>query len=71
MKLKFRNQEAFQQIAVDAVADLFLGQERQQSTFQIDDGEQMLLVNEYGVGNLVLIDDARLIANKREGTEAQ
>ncbi|MCL1882992.1 MAG: hypothetical protein FWF81_04470 [Defluviitaleaceae bacterium] len=37
MKLKFKNQQ-FQQIAVDAVADLFLGQERQQSTFQIDAG---------------------------------
>lgn len=41
MKLKFKNQP-FQQMAVDAVADLFLGQEKQQSTFQIDSGEQQI-----------------------------
>ncbi len=66
MKLKFKNQP-FQQMAVDAVADLFLGQERQQSTFQIDAGvEQQSLVNEYGVGNRLLIDDKRLLANMHE-----
>ena len=66
MKLKFKNQQ-FQQIAVDAVADLFLGQERQQSTFQIDAGAtQGSLFNEFGVGNVILIDDARLSANMRE-----
>jgi len=66
MKLKFKNQQ-FQQMAVDAVADLFLGQERQQSTFQIDAGEkQGSLFNKFGVGNGLLIDDERLVANMRE-----
>lgn len=66
MKLKFKNQQ-FQQMAVDAVADLFLGQERQQSTFQIDArAEQGSLFNEFGVGNALLIDDKRLIANMHE-----
>lgn len=66
MKLKFKNQP-FQQMAVDAVADLFLGQEKQQSTFQIDSGEQqMSLVNEFGVGNALLISSERLLANMHE-----
>ena len=65
MKLKFKNQ-AFQQIAVDAVADLFLGQERQQSTFQIDAGvTQGSLFNEFGVGNALLLDDERITVNMR------
>jgi len=34
MKLKFKDQ-ALPQTAVEAVADLFFGQERQQSAFQI------------------------------------
>ena len=56
MKLKFKNQQ-FQQMAVDAVADLFLGQEQQQSTFQIDAGvRQNTLWGEFGVGNGLLID---------------
>lgn len=66
MKLKFKNQQ-FQQMAVDAVSDLFLGQEKQQSTFQIDAGAQQgSLFNDYGVGNALLISDERLIANMRE-----
>lgn len=51
MKLKFKNQ-SFQQMAVETVAGLFMGQEQQQSTFQIDAGEQqMSLLGEFGVGN--------------------
>ena len=66
MKLKFKNQ-TFQQIAVDAVADLFLGQERQQSTFQIDAADpQGSLFNEFGVGNALLLDDERITANMRD-----
>jgi len=66
MKLKFKNQE-FQSIAVDAVADLFTGQERQQSTFQIDgSGNQVALFGEFGVGNAMLIDSDRLVANMNE-----
>ena len=66
MKLKFKNQQ-FQQMAVDAVADLFLGQEKQQSTFQIDAGaKQGTLFNDYGVGNALLISDERFLANMHE-----
>ena len=66
MKLKFKNQH-FQQLAVNAVADLFLGQERQQSTFEIDAGAwQGTLLNEYGVGNRLLIDSERLTSNMHE-----
>ncbi len=66
MKLKFKHQQ-YQQMAVDAVVDLFLGQERQQSTFQIDAGmDQQLLIDEYGVGNRLLIDNERLLANMHE-----
>ena len=63
MKLKFKNQP-FQQIAVEAVADLFLGQERQKSTFEIDAADpQGSLFNNFGVSNGLLIDEARLLAN--------
>lgn len=37
MKLKFKNQQ-FQTDAVDAVADLFKGREKMQSTFEITQG---------------------------------
>ena len=66
MKLKFKNQE-FQHMAMDAVADLFTGQERQTSTFQIDGGgSQVALFGEFGVGNNILIDNDRLVANMNE-----
>jgi type III restriction enzyme len=63
MKLKFKNQP-FQTDAVEAVADLFAGQEKQQSTFAItQDDQTSLLQNEYGLGNAQLIDDADLLRN--------
>lgn len=66
MKLKFKNQQ-FQTDAVNAVADLFKGQERLQSTFEISDGSQMsLLGNEFGIGNTLNIKMEDLINNLHE-----
>ena len=64
MKLKFKKQE-FQEKAVNAVADLFKGQEKAGSTFSIaDNSAQMaLLQNEFGFGNKLLIDNETLKAN--------
>lgn len=64
MKLKFKNQE-FQTEAVNAVADLFAGQEKSTATFSIDDnaGQMRLLQNEFGIGNKLEIDNDTLISN--------
>lgn len=63
MKLKFKNQD-FQTDAVNAVADLFAGQEKLQSSFTIQsDNPQQTLHNEYGVGNSLLIDSKALLTN--------
>ena len=55
MKLKFKNQD-FQTDAVNAVVDLFAGQEKTSSTFSVE-GYQLNMLNEYGVGNALLIED--------------
>ena len=66
MKLKFKNQQ-FQTDAVNAVADLFSGQEKMQSTFEITQGPQLSLVeNELGIGNGILISDEKLNENMHE-----
>ena len=66
MKLKFKNQD-FQTEAVNAVADLFSGQERTHSTFSVDSNHtQQSLMNEFGFGNSLLIDDSDLLANMHE-----
>jgi type III restriction enzyme len=66
MKLKFKNQD-FQTEAVNAVADLFSGQERTHSTFSVDSNNtQQSLMNEFGFGNLLLIDDNTLLSNMHE-----
>lgn len=63
MKLKFKHQK-FQELAVNAVADLFTGQEKKTATFSIVQGDRpTLLENQYGVGNALLIDDASMLAN--------
>ena len=64
MKLKFKNQE-FQTAAVNAVADLFMGQEKTSMTFSVDSsyGALNLEMNDLGVGNKLLIDDDTLISN--------
>ena len=64
MKLKFKNQE-FQNDAVNAVADLFDGQEKSTMTFSIDNnGDQLRLIqNDFGLGNRLEIDNDTLISN--------
>ena len=63
MKLKFKTQD-FQTDAVNAVADLFVGQNKSNATFSVVEEQQIsLLQNEFGVGNVMLIDNATLLAN--------
>lgn len=63
MKLKFVKQP-FQTAAVNAVADLFLGQENKTAAFSlVSDGRPPLLETQYGIGNALLIDDETMIAN--------
>ena len=63
MKLKFKNQQ-FQTDAVEAVVDLFKGQEKLTSTFEISNGpNQLLFENELGVGNVISISNDTLLDN--------
>ena len=62
MKLKFKNQN-FQTDAVNAVVDLFIGQEKTQSTFSVMDDRQTTFLNERGQGNALYIDQETLTAN--------
>ena len=62
MKLKFKNQ-GFQQDAVNAVADLFMGQERTTHTFSNMDLGQTSFVYQTRTSNQLLIDDAALTEN--------
>ena len=67
MKLKFKNQQ-FQTDAVDSVADLFKGQEKLRSTFEITNIEAIDLINqnELGIGNVISISNDALLANMKE-----
>ena len=56
MKLKFKHQD-FQDDAVNAVADLFIGQEKQSATFSIASDVRDV------TANILRIDDAALLAN--------
>ncbi len=64
LKLKFKNQE-FQTDAVNAVANLFKGQEQTNTTFSISNNaaQQSFLQNELGFGNKLLIDNETLKVN--------
>ena len=66
MKLKFKTQD-FQTDAVNAVADLFAGQDKQTATFSIveeNSGSQMRLeINEFGIGNASNIQGTDLLVN--------
>lgn len=64
MKLKFKHQE-FQTEAVNAVADLFAGQEKSTTTFSVDDNsaQMRLLHNDFGIGNKLEIDNDTLLSN--------
>lgn len=61
MKLKFKNQD-FQTNAVNAVVDLFTGQEKTHSTFSVTNDLQVSL-NDFGVGNVLRIDRNTLTEN--------
>ncbi|GFI55063.1 hypothetical protein IMSAG013_00102 [Clostridiales bacterium] len=56
MKLKFKNQD-FQTDAVNAVVDLFAGQEKTRSTFSVVEEKQISLMNDLGIGNALYIDE--------------
>ena len=64
MKLKFKHQ-SFQSDAVAAVTDLFVGQEKNQTTFSLDE-QVNTMFRELGVGNSMLISDEQLLANMHE-----
>lgn len=66
MKLKFKNQN-FQTDAVNAVADLFGGQEILKSTFEIAQDRQVSLIeNDLGIGNGMRISLHQLNENMHE-----
>ena len=62
MKLKFKSQD-FQTQAVNAVVDLFIGQEKTKSTFSVVDERQTSLLPEMGQGNALYIDQEIMTAN--------
>ena len=62
MKLKFKNQD-FQTDAVNAVVDLFAGQEKTRSTFSVVEEKQISLMNDLGVGNALYIDEKTISDN--------
>lgn len=62
MKLKFKNQD-FQTQAVNAVADLFTGQEKTRSTFSVVEEKQLTLLNDLGIGNALYIDEKTITHN--------
>ena len=64
MKLQFKKQE-FQTDAVNAVVDLFSGQERTHSTFSVEVGGQMDIIAGLGFGNVLRIDDETIARNMR------
>ena len=64
MELQFKQQD-FQTNAVNAVADLFAGQEKTHSTFSVEVDRQYRLFDNLGFGNVLRIDDDTLAANMR------
>lgn len=72
MKLKFKKQD-FQERAVNAVADLFKGQEKANATFSIADNSTQLnfLQNEFGFGNKLLLDKETLVSNLQNVQKSQ
>ena len=64
MKLQFKHQD-FQTAAVNAVVDLFAGQEHTRATFSVVEEAQTSYLNELGVGNVLRISDDALTDNMR------
>ena len=65
MKLKFKQQD-YQTDAVNAVADLFAGQERTHSAFSVESGGEDNLFGDLGFGNALRISDKALAENMRQ-----
>ena len=65
MKLKFKNQQ-YQTDAVNAVIDLFVGQEKNKTTFSIIEERQTKIFNDFGTGNSLLLDEKAIMANMHE-----
>ena len=67
MKLKFKNQK-FQTDAVNAVVDLFKGQEEQNGAFSVikDSVGNQIQFLEHQFGNDILIEDKKMIQNMHE-----
>ncbi len=72
MKLKFKKQD-FQEKAVNAVTELFKGQEKANATFSVTDNSAQMnfLQNEFGFGNKLLLDDGALAANLKNIQKGQ
>lgn len=72
MKLKFKKQD-FQEKAVNAVTELFKGQEKANATFSVTDNSAQMnfLQNEFGFGNKLLLDDEALAANLKNIQKGQ
>ena len=71
MKHKFKTQD-FQTDAVNAVADLLAGQDKQTATFSIVDNEadmQMRLINEFGIGNALYVRMQDLLRQSGRGVD--
>ena len=67
MKLKFIKQQ-FQSDAVQSVADLFKGQEKLRSTFEITNIETIDLINqnELGIGNVISLSEKQIEENMHQ-----
>ena len=65
MKLKFKNQE-FQTVAVNAICDLFKGQQNRTDTFTITNETQLQIEEGIGIRNVLDISDKQLHANMHE-----
>lgn len=65
MKLKFKNQD-FQTDAVNSVVELFAGQEKNRTTFDIIEEQQSTMFNDFGIGNSLVLDSDALLANMHE-----
>ncbi len=65
MKLKFKNQD-FQNVAVNAVCDLFRGQKKRRDTFDIVNESQFTLLDGVGVRNVLDIDNEQITENMQE-----
>ena len=71
MKLQFKNQD-FQTAAVNAITDLFAGQEHTRATFSVMDEGQLLDQTSYlpaqlGTGNVLRLSDEALAENMIRG----